>query len=325
MATFDDSGIRFEYTLSSRVDRPQPQPTIENRTVRINTPLSVFSATVKATALNGSAELVNGKWRAGFIQEISSSSRIGHYFPDVRTEDRIWGVPKAPGDAGRAMRDSRGGELPYDGHSTDILHGVSVSIESDDDPVLELPLDLLVHHQNRTLTNITGGDRFTIWLAATKDSKPQRLVILGRIHWMANWRAVVTSANNTAFVPLVQLPVHERPEFDIARGFAIGPTTKETTSSIASSIIAALRFTAAKSTAIRASRPWHSRSSPRSLVRRSRGGPRSGVLPSAWCYPWDSSPRSLTTGWIAANGDTSHRDHGQRGVRQIEHVRTPVG
>jgi hypothetical protein len=223
MATFDDSGIRFEYTLSSRVDRPQPQPTIENRTVRINTPLSVFSATVKATALNGSAELVNGKWRAGFIQEISSSSRIGHYFPDVRTEDRIWGVPKAPGDAGRAMRDSRGGELPYDGHSTDILHGVSVSIESDDDPVLELPLDLLVHHQNRTLTNITGGDRFTIWLAATKDSKPQRLVILGRIHWMANWRAVVTSANNTAFVPLVQLPVHERPEFDIARGFAIGP------------------------------------------------------------------------------------------------------
>ena len=223
MATFDDSGIRFEYTLTSHVDRPQHQPTIENRTVRINTPLSVFSATVKATALNGSADLVNGKWRAGFIQEISSSSRIGHYFPDVRTEDRIWGVPKAPGDAGRAMRDSRGGELPYDGHSTDILHGVSVSIESDDDPVLELPLDLLVHHQNRTLTNITGGDRFTIWLAATKDSKPQRLVILGRIHWLANWRAVVTSANNTAFVPLVQLPVHERPEFDIARGFAIGP------------------------------------------------------------------------------------------------------
>jgi len=223
MATFDDSGIRFEYTLTSRVDRPQPQPTIENRTVRINTPLSVFSATVRATALNGSAELVNGKWRAGFIQEISSSSRIGHYFPDVRTEDRIWSVPKAPGDIGRAMRDSRGGELPYDGHSTDILHGVSFTIESDDDPVLELPLDLLVHHQNRTLTNITGGDRFTIWLAATKDSKPQRLVILGRIHWLVNWRAVVTSANNTAFVPLVQLPVHERPEFDIARGFAIGP------------------------------------------------------------------------------------------------------
>jgi len=223
MATFDDSGIRFEYTLTSRVDRPQPQPTIENRRVRINTPLSVFSATVKATALNGSAELVNGKWRAGFIQEISSSSRIGHYFPDVRTEDRIWSVPKDPGDPGRAMRDSRGGELPYDGHSTDILHGVSVTIESDDDPVLELPLDLLVHHQNRTLTNITGGDRFTIWLAATKDSKPQRLVILGRIHWLVNWRAVVTSANNTAFVPLVQLPVHERPEFDIARGFAIGP------------------------------------------------------------------------------------------------------
>jgi hypothetical protein len=223
MATFDDSGIRFEYTLTSRVDRPQPQPTIENRTVRINTPLSVFSATVRATALNGSAELVNGKWRAGFIQEISSSSRIGHYFPDVRTEDRIWNVPKAPGDPGRAIRDSRGGELPYDGHSADILHGMSVSIESDDDPVLELPLDLLVHHQNRTLTNITGGDRFTIWLAATKDSKPQRLVILGRIHWLVNWRAVVTSANNTAFVPLVQLPVHERPEFDIARGFAIGP------------------------------------------------------------------------------------------------------
>jgi len=223
MAIFDDSGIRFEYTLTSRVDRPQPQPTIENRTVRINTPLSVFSATVRATALNGSAELVNGKWRAGFIQEISSSSRIGHYFPDVRTEDRIWSVPKAPGDIGRAMRDSRGGELPYDGHSADILHGMSVSIESDDDPVLELPLDLLVHHQNRTLTNITGGDRFTIWLAATKDSKPQRLVILGRIHWLVNWRAVVTSANNTAFVPLVQLPVHERPEFDIARGFAIGP------------------------------------------------------------------------------------------------------
>ena len=64
MAIFDDSGIRFEYTLTSRVDRPQPQPTIENRTVRINTPVSVFSATVRATAPNGSAELVDGKWRA---------------------------------------------------------------------------------------------------------------------------------------------------------------------------------------------------------------------------------------------------------------------
>ncbi len=223
MATFDDSGIHFEYTLASRVERPQPQPTIEGRTVRIDTPLSVFNATVRATALNGSADLVNDRWRAGFIQEINSSSRIGHYTPDVRTEDRIWEVPKDQYQPGRPLRDSRGGELPYDGHSEDLKHGVMVAIESDDNPVLELPLDLFEAGQSRTLTNITGGDRFTIWLAATKNSKPQRIVILGRIHWHVNWRAVVTSANNTAFIPLVQLPVHERPKFDIARGFADGP------------------------------------------------------------------------------------------------------
>lgn len=223
MATFDDSGIHFEYTLASRVVLPQPQPQIERRTIRIDTPLSVFSATVRATALNGAANLVDHKWRAGFIQEISSSSRIGHYAPDVRTEDRIWEVPKEQNQPGRPIRDSRGGELPYDGHSEDLTHGVMVPIESDDNPVLELPLDLAVAHQSRTLTNITGGDRFTIWLAATKDEQPQRLVILGRIHWHVNWRAVVSSPNNTAFVPLVQLPVHDRPQLDIARGFDRGP------------------------------------------------------------------------------------------------------
>ncbi|MGQ0649866.1 MAG: hypothetical protein ACT4P7_20130 [Gemmatimonadaceae bacterium] len=221
MAIFNDSGIRFNYTLTSQVDGP-PQPTIEEGKVLLETGSSVFRATVTATALDGNAALVNNLWRAGFIQEIHASSRVGHYHKDVRTEDRLWGVPARPGEAGRSIRDSRGGELPYDGHSADLTMGIPVSIESDDAPKLELPLDLVIDGAGRALTNVTGGDRFTIWLAATRDSAPQRLVILGRINWLVNWRAVVTSGRNTAMTPLLQPVVHEAPELHIAQGFSPG-------------------------------------------------------------------------------------------------------
>jgi hypothetical protein len=222
VASFIDSGIRFEYTLTSRVAGSQPQPTIsDGRSVLLGTGTSVFTGTVKAIAMTSNPALVNG-WSAGFIQEIQATCRVGHYVKDVHTEDRLWGVPPTLGGEGKPLRDSKGGDLPYDGNSADLVHGTKVTIESEDDPKFELPLDLLVQSVSRTLTNVTGADHFTIWLAAARDAAPKRLVVLGRIHWKVNWRAVVTSGRNTAMIPLIQPVVHDQPELQIARGFSPG-------------------------------------------------------------------------------------------------------
>lgn len=224
MATFQQFGIKFDYTLTSAIIGQQPQPAISDaRRVEIGTAVSTFRASVTATALSGVPAEVTGKWRAGFIQEIQASSRIGHYHKDVRTEDRLFEVPTFPGQPGKSMRDSQGGEEPYDGHSADLVHGVAAVIESEDDPRLELPLDLQVDGVGRTLTNVTGGDRFTIWLAATRDGPPRHLVILRSLEWRVNWRAVVTSGRNTAMVPLLQLVAHELPDLTQPAGFSHGP------------------------------------------------------------------------------------------------------
>ncbi len=225
MAVFTDSGIQFDYTFDSIITGQQPQPNMAGRcTVVLNTALSTFRASVRATALsNNPAEINHGRWRAGFIQEIQSSCRIGHYHKDVRTEHRLWGVPATFGAPGSSIRDSSGGEEPYDGHSADLVHGQPVGMQSEDDPALELPLELVIDDVSRTLTGVTGGDRFTIWLAATRDAAPKRLVILGRIEWRVNWRAVVSGNRNTAMIPLTQLVAHEPAELGIAAAFGHGP------------------------------------------------------------------------------------------------------
>jgi hypothetical protein len=96
-------------------------------------------------------------------------------------------------------------------------------IESEDDPHFELPMDLMVEGISRSLTNVTGGDRFTIWLAATRDGPPKRLVILGAIEWLVNWRAIVAAGQHTAMIPLTQMVAHVPPDFSIVRAFDHGP------------------------------------------------------------------------------------------------------
>jgi hypothetical protein len=222
MPTFTDSGIRFDYTLTSAIGGQQPQPTInpQARTVEFGTSDSTFTGSVTATALSGDPKEVKDIWRFGFIQEIYYSCRKGHYTGNVRTEDRLFNVPPDNTSPVKPIRDSRGGEMPYDGHSGDLTHGQQSQVTSDDDPKLELPLDLTVSNVVRQLNRVDGEDRFKIWLAATKETKPKRLVVLGQIEWRVTWRAAVNAGASTARVTLDQLVAHEPPDFAVAAAFS---------------------------------------------------------------------------------------------------------
>jgi hypothetical protein len=126
---------------------------------------------------------------------------------------------------GRSIRDSEGGDAPYDGDPEELEHNEDVQLSSSDAPNLELPLHLPLKDVDPRpdLTTIAGRDQFTIWLAATKEAPPKRIVILGRIHWRVDWRVAVQSHAQTAMIARDQgLAVHGQPEFHIARGFARG-------------------------------------------------------------------------------------------------------
>ncbi len=179
MTVYVDDGKRFDYSLYSVAEAQNisalPQGAGE---VEIRSAGSTFQAAITATGLGGEA------WRAGFIQEIHYSARIGLYTNGVKLEDRIHRVP--PNLGGTAMRDGSG-DLPFDESEEDLVEGVAVQIESSDDPCPSFPQTVTVNGQDGRLMAINGRDEFNIWLAAARTVPDKRLILLARIGWRVHY------------------------------------------------------------------------------------------------------------------------------------------